>query len=35
VVVISPSGTGIILSPLATVLSLVLPTPGLLKRCDA
>ena len=35
VVVISPPGTGIIVSPLGIELSLGLPKPDLLKRCDA
>jgi len=35
VVVISPPGTGIIVSPLGIELSLGLPKPDLLMRCDA
>jgi hypothetical protein len=33
--VISPPGTGITVSPLTIELSLGLPKPDLLKRCDA
>jgi hypothetical protein len=34
-VVMLPSGTGITVSPLAIELSLGLPKPDLLMRCDA
>jgi hypothetical protein len=33
--VITPSGTGITVSPLTIELSLGLPKPDLLKSCDA